>query len=199
MDITSFLIYCFIVTYTPGPTNVLILSTVQHFGAKKALIFGIGGISGLGMLLGLSAFLNSVLVALVPKILGIMQVIGCIYMLYLAYKIYHMNTSKGSEKQIATFGTGFLMQFVNPKALLFTMTVLPSFVMPYYTSSWMLALFAVVILVIGFTACITWVVSGTVFKSFLQKYQKASNTVMAMFLVYSAIMVSGIVELIRAR
>ncbi len=163
MDIASFLIYCFIVTYTPGPTNVLILSTVQNFGAKKALTFGVGAISGLGLLLWLSAFLNSVLVVLVPKILGIMQVIGCIYMLYLAYQIYHMDISKGSKKQITTFGTGFLMQFVNPKALLFTMTVLPSFVMPYYTSSWMLALFAVVILIIGFTACITWIVSGTVF------------------------------------
>jgi len=39
MDITSFLLYCFIITATPGPTNVVILSTTQNYGIKKGLHF----------------------------------------------------------------------------------------------------------------------------------------------------------------
>lgn len=35
MDIASFIIYCFIVTFTPGPTNIVILSTVHNYGSKK--------------------------------------------------------------------------------------------------------------------------------------------------------------------
>ncbi|GIN93723.1 hypothetical protein J22TS1_47740 [Siminovitchia terrae] len=37
MDITSFIIYCFIVTFTPGPTNIVILSIVHNYGSKKAM------------------------------------------------------------------------------------------------------------------------------------------------------------------
>lgn len=37
MNITSFLIYCIIITFTPGPTNIAILSTVHNFGTKKAM------------------------------------------------------------------------------------------------------------------------------------------------------------------
>ena len=42
MNITSFLIYCFIVTFTPGPTNIVILSTVHNFGTKKAMKYTYG-------------------------------------------------------------------------------------------------------------------------------------------------------------
>ncbi len=36
MNILSFLTYCFIVTFTPGPTNIVILSTVHQSGTKKS-------------------------------------------------------------------------------------------------------------------------------------------------------------------
>lgn len=44
MNITSvlILIYCFIATFTPGPTNIVILSPVHHFGAKKAMKYTFG-------------------------------------------------------------------------------------------------------------------------------------------------------------
>lgn len=37
MNITSFLIYCVIVTFTPGPTNIVILSAAHNYGTKKAM------------------------------------------------------------------------------------------------------------------------------------------------------------------
>lgn len=197
MNITSFLIYCIIVTATPGPTNIVILSTVNNFGTKKAMEYTYGATIAFGLLLVISATLNTVLIAVMPKILYIMQIIGCLYILYLAYQIYKMDTSKATAKQTATFMSGFLMQFVNPKVVLFTMTVIPGFVMPYYTEMSMITIFVICITVIGFLAFTTWILFGTIFKEFLQKNQKAVNIIMALFLVYSAIMVSGVVELIK--
>ena len=197
MNITSFLIYCIIVTVTPGPTNIVILSTVNNWGTKKAMEYTYGATIAFGLLLIISAILNTALMAVLPKILCIMQIIGSLYILYLAYQICKMDTSKSTAKETATFLSGFLMQFVNPKVVLFTMTVIPSFVMPYYTKLSTLMVFVVYITIIGFGAFIIWVLFGTIFKTFLQKHQKIVNIIMALFLVYSAIIVSGVGELIK--
>ncbi|WP_394870853.1 LysE family translocator [Clostridium butyricum] len=196
MNIISFLIYCIIVTVTPGPTNVVILSTVNNFGTKKAMEYTYGATIAFGLLLAISAMLNTVLITVIPKILPIMQIIGGLYIVYLAYQIYKMDTSKSTVKKTATFMSGFITQFINPKVVIFTMTVIPSFVMPYYTETSTLAIFVACITIIGFIAFIIWVVFGAIFKRFLQKHQKIVNIIMALFLVYSAIMVSGVGELI---
>ncbi len=62
MDMTSFLIYCVIATFTPGPTNLVILSTVNHFGAKQAMKYSYGAATGFGLLLVISAVLNNLLI-----------------------------------------------------------------------------------------------------------------------------------------
>ncbi|WP_410514955.1 LysE family translocator [Paenibacillus sp. BR2-3] len=193
MNITSFLIYCVVVTFTPGPANIVILSSVQHFGAKKAMQYVFGATIAFGLLLAASALLNRTLTGVIPNILSIMQIIGSLYMLYLAYQIYKMDSTVAKNNQSANFVSGLLMQFINPKAILFTLTVIPSYVMPYYTSSLASFLFVIIITVIGFLAFSTWVVFGTVFRRFLQNHQKVINTLMALFLVYSAIMVSGLI------
>jgi threonine/homoserine/homoserine lactone efflux protein len=118
-----------------------------------------------------------------------MQIIGSIYMLYLAYQIYKMDSSKPIVNQTGTFMSGLIMQFVNPKVLLFTMTVIPSFVMPHYTALPAVTISVIAITLIGFLAFTTWVLFGTIFKQFLRKHEKVVNVMMALFLVYAAIMI----------
>jgi cysteine/O-acetylserine efflux protein len=189
MNITSFLIYCIIVTFTPGPTNIVILSTVHHFGTKKAMEYTYGATIAFGILLVISAMLNTLLITIIPKILIVMQIIGSFYMFYLAYRIYKADTSKPTVNQSGSFKSGFLMQFLNPKVILFTMTVIPSFIMPYYTAMPAVTISVFAITLIGFLAFITWVLFGTIFKKFLQNHSKIVNVMMALFLAYSGIMI----------
>ncbi|EHS59382.1 LysE family transporter [Paenibacillus kribbensis] len=189
MDITSFLIYCMIATFTPGPTNIVILSTVHNFGAKKAMKYTYGATIAFGLLLVISAILNTMLVTIIPKILIVMQIIGSCYMFYLAYQVYKMDTSNPTVNQTATFMSGFLMQFLNPKVVLFTMTVIPSFIMPHYIAIPAVTISIVAITLIGFLAFVTWVLFGTIFKEFLQKHSKIVNVMMTLFLAYAAIMI----------
>ncbi|WP_025691894.1 LysE family translocator [Paenibacillus zanthoxyli] len=189
MNITSFLLYCIIITITPGPTNIVILSTVHNFGTKKAMEYTYGATIAFGLLLVISAMLNTMLITVMPKILIIMQIIGSFYMFYLAYQIYKMDTSKPTVNQTGTFMSGFLMQFLNPKVLLFTMTVIPSFILPYYTAMPAVTISVITITLIGFLAFITWVLFGTIFKAFLQKHTRAVNVMMALFLAYAAVMI----------
>ncbi|MDR7236482.1 LysE family translocator [Neobacillus drentensis] len=189
MNITSFLIYCIIVTFTPGPTNIVILSTVHHFGTKKAMEYTYGATIAFGILLVISAMLNTVLIEIIPKILIVMQIIGSLYIFYLAYQICKRDSSKPGITETGTFRSGFLMQFLNPKVVLFTMTVIPSFIMPYYTAMPAVTISVFAITLIGFLAFITWVLFGTIFKKFLQNHSKIVNVMMALFLAYSGIMI----------
>lgn len=189
MNIFGFLTYCIIVTFTPGPSNIMILSTVQHFGTKKALYFTIGSTLAFGLLLTASAILNHLFIDILPNLLTVLQVIGTIYILYLAYQIIKMDLSNAASIKSGTFSTGFFMQFLNPKVILFTFTVLPSYVFPYYNSTFEITLFVLGITLIGLCAFLTWVLFGKIFKSTLQKHAKISNTCMAIFLIYSAIII----------
>ncbi|ACI30266.1 lysine exporter protein (plasmid) [Bacillus cereus H3081.97] len=115
MSITSFVFYCFIVTFTPGPTNIVILSTVHNSGTKKAMEYTYGATIAFGFLLAISAMLNTILATVIPKIIIVMQIMGSFYMLYLAYQVYKMDSSKPAVNQTGTFMSGFLTQFLNPK------------------------------------------------------------------------------------
>lgn len=148
-----------------------------------------GATIAFGLLLMISAMLNTILMEVIPKILIVMQLIGSFYIFYLAYKIFKSDTSKPAAIQNGTFMSGFLMQFLNPKVVLFTMTVIPSFIMPYYTEVPAVTMSVLAITIIGFLAFITWVLFGTIFKAFLQKHDKIVNIVMAIFLAYSGVMI----------
>lgn len=189
MNLFAFLSYCVIVTFSPGPSNIIILSTVQHFGTKRALQFTFGSTIAFGLLLGASAILNHLFIDVLPNFLIVLQVIGTLYILYLAYQVIRMDLSNAASVKTGTFSTGFFMQFLNPKVVLFTFTVLPSYVFPYYNTKSEVALFVLGITFIGLCAFLTWVTFGTIFKSSLQKHAKLSNTLMAIFLVYSAIII----------
>jgi len=148
-----------------------------------------GATIAFGMLLAVSAVLNTALITIIPKILIYMQIIGSLYMLYLGYQISKMNTSKSSTNQTGTFSSGFFMQFLNPKVIIFTLTVLPNFIMPYYDSVPVISISVAVVTLIGFLAFATWVLFGTIFKEFLQRNQKVVNFLMALFMVYAAVMI----------
>ncbi|CAG9622276.1 LysE family translocator [Sutcliffiella rhizosphaerae] len=189
MDITSFLLYCFIVTFTPGPTNIVILSIVHNYGPNKAIEYTYGATIAFGLLLGISAILNAALLTVIPKVLIGMKLIGTIYMLYLAYQIFKMNSSNSTDYKTGTFISGFLMQFLNPKVVIFTLTVIPSFVLPNYTDTFAVTISVIVITIIGLLGFVSWVLFGTFLKKLLQKHSRIVNLIMAVGMVYATLMI----------
>lgn len=198
MNFLAFLSYCIIVTFTPGPANVVILATVQNHGTRKGVEYAAGATLAFGLLLALSATLSGTLADAMPWMGPAMGLVGAAYMLYLAYGICTAGgagdtgeTSAGSTVSGA-FRTGFVMQFVNPKVVLFTLTVFPGFVTPHYSSPVQLGAFAVLLTAIGCAAFMSWVLLGAVLRRFLLAYRTAVNIVLALFLAYSAFVVSGL-------
>ncbi len=98
MNITSFLIYCVIVTFTPGPSNIVILSAAHHYGIKNAIRYIAGASIAFALLLTASVVLNRALTASVPTILTAIRITGSIFMLYLAYQVFRMDITNSTSK-----------------------------------------------------------------------------------------------------
>lgn len=61
MSFISFLTYCVIATFTPGPTNIAILSIAHHARLKESFRYIWGATVAFSILLATSAVLNGLL------------------------------------------------------------------------------------------------------------------------------------------
>ena len=137
----SFLIYCVINAFTPGPGNILALNTVANYGWKKGrpLFFGIfAGYYSVQIICALIVYGVS---TFLPSVLGIMKYIGAAYILWLAIHIAISKLEIGSSDKSASFMKGFMLQFVHVKIYLFGITALTGYITDYSTAFGILLLF----------------------------------------------------------
>lgn len=193
-SITAFLAYVFTVSFTPGPNTIMSMVNGSKFGYKKSFKFLLGISSGFFILMILSSYFNLILFNVIPKIKFFMSILGAVYMTYLAIKIMKSkDTSKTNDLddnktlKLNSFINGFTMQFVNPKAILYGITVISNFIIPYYNSNTALILFSLLLTLLGFMATSSWALFGSIFNKFLSEYRKPFNIAMGLLLIYSAI------------
>lgn len=188
-NLMAFLSYILITTFTPGPNVIMSMSNAAKYGVKKSLPFNIGVFIGFTIIMVLSSIFSITLFTLVPSIKPVMSYIGAAYILYLAWKIYKSKPSSQQEDEKATTSivSGLLLQFVNPKVILFCITTVTTFIIPYYKSAFALAVFSVAIAFTGFIATLCWAFFGSIFQKFIIRNDKIINTIMALLLVYCAV------------
>jgi len=159
-----------------------------RYGVRKSLPFCAGVGTGFSLVLIGCILCNLFLNRYIPRIVDVMTVLGAGYILYLAWVVWKdkPKEEKKNARQLDTraFGTAVVLQFVNPKGLLFGMTLITNFVFPYYQAFIMVLAFNWVVV---FLSCGCWVLFGSVFRSFFDKYRKVLNGVMALLLVYCAV------------
>ncbi|MCO0601103.1 LysE family transporter [Peribacillus butanolivorans] len=189
MPLLSFLLYVFVTSFTPGPNNIMAMLFANKYGFKKTLGFCLGVGAGFFVIMILSSYFNLLLKNFIPKIEFIMTFLAAIYMLYLAIKII---SSKNNDKdddgdKNNRFFSAMLLQFVNPKGILYGITAVSTFIIPYHTSNFSLLFFSFFLAFVGFLSTMSWSVFGSLFQRFLKKYRSQFNLIMALLLVYSAI------------
>ncbi|GAB6189350.1 LysE family transporter [Marinitoga arctica] len=196
MNWIAFLSFVFIASWTPGPNNILSMINANKVGYKKTVFFCLGVTTGFSLLVFISIYFNYWLYEVMPKIKIVMGIIGALYMLYLAYIILKSNSHDNSKERvykIATFKQGILMQYINPKAILFSITVSSNFIVPNFNSWYSYVLISISLGLVAFFATSTWAIMGSVLNTIFAKYEKIFNRVMAGLLVYSALSISGII------
>ncbi|KAA0965967.1 lysine transporter LysE [Sporosarcina sp. ANT_H38] len=189
MPVLSFLLYVFIMSFTPGPNNIMAMLFANQYGFKKTLRFCLGVGAGFFVIMIVSTYFNLMLHNFIPKIELPMMILGAGYMLYLAIKIITSTTSANDDEsgKYNGFLSGMLLQFVNPKGVLFGITVVATYILPYHTSTSSLLLLALFLGFVGILSTCSWSLFGSMFQKFLSNYKKQFNIVMALLLVYSAV------------
>ena len=187
-QVYSFLIYCFVNAYTPGANNLLSMSYAAQLGFRRSVRFNFGILTGFAVVMTMCTVFTSTLYSYLPRAKLVMQILGAAYMLYLAYKVWKSSgdLSTDSNKK-ASFFSGMLLQFVNPKIYIYSITAMSNYVLTVYSSARAMAAFTVILTVIGSSGSFAWALFGSAFCRFLSKHTKAVNAVMALLLVYCAI------------
>ncbi|QOV12099.1 LysE family transporter [Viridibacillus arvi] len=188
MPILSFLLFVFISSFTPGPNNIMSMAFANKHGYKKTIRFCLGVGVGFFLITLLCSFFNNILISALPIIELPLTILGVTYMLYLAYKIL---TSKelddgNNESNSNGFFIGILLQFVNPKGILFGITVVSTFILPYYNSYFSYFLFSLFLGIVGVMSTFSWSLFGSIFQKHILQYRQQFNIAMAVLLAYSA-------------
>lgn len=188
MSLLSFFLYVFVTSFTAGPNNIMAMLFANRFGLRNTIRFCLGVSAGFFVIMILCSYFNLMLHQYIPRVELIMTIIGVMYMLFLAFKIMTSKSDdpKHNDGKHNGFLIGMLLQFINPKGILYGVTVISTFILPYHTSHTSLIFYSIFLAFVGFLSTFCWSVFGSIFQSFLAKYRNQFNVIMALLLVYSA-------------
>lgn len=189
MNFAAFLSYVFLTAYTPGPNNIMAMTNASRYGLRKGMRYNFGVFIGWFIVLALCCAFTALLYGVIPKLEPYMRALGAAYILWLAWTVWRDKPHTGGSGALEANSvlTGVLMQFVNVKVILFGITVMSTFVLPYYRSVPVLFGFLLLLSVIGFSSTCCWALFGAVFNRVFEAHRKGLNLVMALLLVYCAV------------
>lgn len=115
--VIAMLVFAFVMSITPGPANMMIVSSGVSHGFRRTMPFVTGATLGFTALLvtvGLGFFQ---LLVLYPSLLNYLTIAGSGYVTYMGYKIMRSSCHiKLKPQPCPRFYQGFLITWLNPKA-----------------------------------------------------------------------------------
>lgn len=185
------LVFAASTSITPGPNNIMILSSGVNYGARRSMPHYLGICFGFPVMVALVGIGFGAVFEQLPALYGVIRVAGVLYLLYLAWTIASASpkTLETGEAKPLTFFQAVLFQWVNPKAW-----VLATGAVAVYTTSGagifgqVLAI-AVIFFLVAFPCIGAWLFFGLGLKRVLQKplHQRIFNVAMAVLLVLSIV------------
>ena len=178
--------------FSPGPNNIMLLSSGLNFGYKRTLAL----ISGI--MLGFSFMVIAVglgigeLFEIFPWFYTLLKVIGVLYLLWMAVQIAQtkgtLSTTKSEQKPF-TFLQAILFQWVNPKAWIMTVTSTSSFINNENSIPLQVLFIAFVYFIIGLFSTHSWALGGVFLQRIIQDEKRLHlfNMFMALLIILSLI------------
>ncbi len=129
--LSAFWTYTLITAMTPGPNNILALSSATSHGFRQSTRVLAGMSLGFLIVMLLCAGISFSLAVIDPAAVHLLSWAGAAYIVWLAWKIATSPTKEdGLQTKPISFWASFALQFVNVKIILYGVTALSTFVLP---------------------------------------------------------------------
>jgi len=184
----AFILFAAVMFFTPGPNNIMVMSSGLTYGFRRTLPHMAGVTIGFAFMVGAVGIgLGAVFIAF-PVLQVILKYVGAAYLVYLAVMIARSGTPRQSEGRRGpmTFWGAAIFQWVNVKgwvAVIGTITAYAAIArFPFNILTQVLTFLAM-----GTASTVTWTLFGSALRPFLTSplAVRAFNIVMALLLLAS--------------
>ena len=181
--------FALVASITPGPVNIVALSSGARFGFRASQRHVAGATLGFVLLLVLMGLGLHEVLQRWPALTQVVQWAGVAFLLYMAYKLAADNgqVQASESAQSPSMLYGAIMQWLNPKAWLACVAGMGAFVAD--GEARLVWQFAAIYLVICYVSVGCWAYAGTFLRGFLSNPagMRLFNRAMALLLVVSAV------------
>jgi homoserine/homoserine lactone efflux protein len=174
-----------VLSITPGPAVLFVLSQGIRQGATKSVWASLGILSANAMYFVLSATSLGALIIASYDLFFLIKWAGAAYLVYLGLQCFLSKSSilklpegnSGSTRSSRIWRDGFLLQGANPKALLFFSAILPQFIDPNRSIAWQVLILGVSSIVVEFFILLAYgqLAGRTISLAKNPRFEKLSN------------------------
>jgi cysteine/O-acetylserine efflux protein len=198
IDIIPLVSFVMVTTFTPGPNNISSASMGVLYGYRDTVAYLAGITTGFFFIMLLCAYVSSALLNFMPSFEPSLRIIGATYILWIAIGTARASYVFNSTDQSPMgFRKGFFLQTLNPKVIVYGLTLYSTFLSSSADNLLVLTVFAFLFALTAFCATSTWALGGAAIKKHLHqpKVRLFINATLVLLLVYAAIDLSGVVSL----
>ncbi len=199
LDLIPLLSFVLITTYTPGPNNISSTSMGVRYGYRRSLRYLLGITTGFFLVMLLCGLISGTLTSIFPSFEIVLRIVGAVYILWLAYETLRATyTFEDNVRGELGFVRGALLQILNPKGVIYGLTLYSTFLLGTAGKPTQMLLSAAGLAATAFSAVSTWALFGSAIRRFLHVawLRQMVNAVLALLLIYTAVEVSGVLDLI---
>jgi threonine/homoserine/homoserine lactone efflux protein len=186
----AFVMFATVMFFTPGPNNIMLLSSGLSYGFRPTLPHIAGITIGFAFMVGaVGVGLGTVFIAY-PILQTILKWGGVAYLVYLAAAIAMADPVKpeegGRRKRPMTFWGAAMFQWINAKGWVMVIGTITAYA-AIASFPWNIAIQVALSLILGTLSCTAWALFGSSLRRLLtsRRAVRAFNIVMALLLLAS--------------
>jgi len=170
--IISMSLFALAASLSPGPVNLLSLSCSARYGAKAGLNFVTGASLGFILLFLLIGFSLHQILDVLPQLTNILKWLGAGFLFYLSFQLWRDqgDLSIHQNQSAPRFMTGAILQWINPKAWLASVSGIAVYIPNADTND--ILIFAGLYLPICWLSLGAWVAMGILLGQYFQNPAK---------------------------
>jgi threonine/homoserine/homoserine lactone efflux protein len=185
------LFFAFSTTVTPGPNNVMIMSSGVNYGIRQSVPHWLGICLGFPLMVMLVGLGFGVVFDRFPHLHQLIKIVGTVYLVWLAWHIASARPetiATGKSKPLS-FIQAALFQWVNGKAWIMASGAVAAFTSVTGVYWYQVLMITLAFLLVAFPCVGIWLVFGATLRKVLTKplFQRFFNVCMGLILLLSVL------------